>query len=149
MRPVRSSALTLLVVALAAGCAGSSRTGTEALTILPGIHHVGDDYVQEYPEAAKAEGLHVRGAFDIQDLPRKARLTVESADVDLEGCEIWINAKRVGDFTVNREWHTDTFDVPRGILREGHNEIMVRSKVWSASQAEDFFFRNAQLVLEY
>lgn len=138
------------VVLYAALHASDVPRGTvRVIDIEPRTHHLGDDYRDDFPTAKEAEGAQFGGTFQVTNLPKRATLTIQSADVDIPDCEVWVNRDHVANLTSGTDWHTDTFAVPRGVLREGQNTIMVRTKVAAKIQLEDVLFRGAKIELQY
>ena len=113
--------------------------------------HVGDEHKDSYPEGLKDWFAKEQTYTQlIPGHPAHGLITVEAADVDLIGAEVFFNGKLLDTLKPGRDWKDNGFYVAKDTFIEGANSIMLRSREWTdKQQTENFLFRKLRLEIKY
>ena len=100
--------------------------GAAVIDVHPKLHHLGDNVVTAWTESTpKPEGFVLTIPFEFKGGDKAQTLSIAQQDVNNDWLII-LNGREIGRLRKDAAKLTVRVPVPKGVLREGANELVIR-----------------------
>ena len=100
--------------------------GAAAIDVHPKLHHLGDNVVAGWTESTpKPEGFVLTMPFEFKGGDEAYTLSITQQDVH-NGWLIVLNGREIGRLQKDTAKLTTRVPVPKGVLKKGSNELVIR-----------------------